>query len=146
MIARAPFVLAATMAGTVAVFTYQPPDISAPEPGIGAAAAAAQDAVAAAPVEVVGPPVDTDYGPVAVTALVDAATGRVVQARATTYPTELPKSARINRKAVPTLEAASVGRSSADGIATVSGATYTSEGFRGSLAAALASARTGSTP
>lgn len=146
MIARAPFVLAATVAGTVAVFAYQPPDIATAGTELGPATVAGQDAPAMTPVEVLGPPVDTDYGPVAVTAVVDPSTGRVVRARATMYPTELPKSARINRTAVPTLEAAAVGRSTADGIATVSGATYTSEGFRGSLAAALASARTGSTP
>lgn len=144
MIGRAPHVLAATVVGTIAVFAYRP--ASTTLDALGPTNASEQvDARGPAPrsVTVDGPQAQTEYGPVAVQVSVDPDSGTVLSATMTEFPTELPKSARINHRAAPQLEARAVGIRSAGDVATVSGATYTSDGFRESLAAAITRALAG---
>lgn len=83
---------------------------------------------------VTGGSVNTRYGPVQVQITVTG--GRITAADATRYPTESGRDRQINSFAVPELDAAVLSAQSA-GIDTVSGATYTSDGYRQSLQSAL---------
>lgn len=92
------------------------------------------------PVTVNGPAVDTRFGPVQVQISVLA--GRVVSATAIVYPQTNGRDQEINSRAIPVLQQETVSAQSAQ-IDTVSGATYTSDGYRTSLQAALDSAHVG---
>ena len=81
-----------------------------------------------------GASVDTQYGPVQVQLRVSA--GRVVSATAIDYPQDRGQSRQISQAALPVLASEAVAAQTAR-IDTVSGATYTSEGYRRSLQAAL---------
>lgn len=130
---RAPIVLAATIAGTAAVLGFQPqaPDRGAiVEPALPAVtAASAQDGGI-----FLGPSVPNPYG--AVRVQVATSGGRIVDVRAVQLPDGDGTSQEINRSAGPQLkqQALAVQSARVDG---VSGATYTSDGYRQSLQAAL---------
>jgi uncharacterized protein with FMN-binding domain len=81
-----------------------------------------------------GPLVDTPYGPVQVQ--VRIRTGRIVAAEALVRPQGDGQTDRINRQAVPQLDQ-EVLQAQNDRIDVVSGATYTSAGYKASLQAAL---------
>lgn len=81
-----------------------------------------------------GAPVDTPYGPVQVQITVRA--GKIVRADAIDYPQGGGRSQEINGYAIPQLDNETVQAQSAQ-IDTVSGATYTSDGYRSSLQSAL---------
>jgi uncharacterized protein with FMN-binding domain len=83
---------------------------------------------------------DTRYGPVQVQITIRS--GRVVTATAITYPRGSGRDREINSYAIPVLERETVQAQSAR-IDTVSGATYTSDGYVRSLQAALDSAHLG---
>lgn len=138
---RAPWVIGASAVATAAVFGYQPSpatsESGADDLVVQPASSAPQ---AAPPIRVTGPAVMTDYGPVQVSAALDAKTLTVLAARALTFPVELPKSKQINTAAVPVLQRKAVGLKSAKALATISGATFTSDGFRASLAGAIVKA------
>ena len=85
-------------------------------------------------VTVNGTAVDTRYGPVQVQ--IDVRSGRIVAARALEYPTDSGRDQEINSQAVPQLEQETLQANSAQ-IDTVSGATYTSDGYRSSLQSAI---------
>ncbi|HEU5331644.1 MAG TPA: FMN-binding protein [Actinocrinis sp.] len=76
----------------------------------------------------------TIYGPVQVQVTVSG--GKVTAVTATEYPQETPRDYQINSYAIPQLnsEATAAGSASID---SVSGATYTSQGYIGSLQSAL---------
>ena len=76
-----------------------------------------------------GPAVDTKWGPVQISATI--ANGEVCDVHAVVWPDSESKSAAINATAIPKLDA----RASADGVEfdNVSGATFTSDGYRTSL-------------
>ena len=76
----------------------------------------------------------TIYGPVQVQVTVSG--GKVTAVTATEYPEETPRDYQINSYAIPQLnsEATSAGSANID---SVSGATYTSQGYIGSLQSAL---------
>jgi uncharacterized protein with FMN-binding domain len=77
---------------------------------------------------------DTAYGPVQVQLKVRA--GRIVAATAIDYPQGSGTDQQINSYAIPLLQQETVQAQSVH-IDTVSGATYTSDGYRQSLQAAL---------
>jgi uncharacterized protein with FMN-binding domain len=89
---------------------------------------------AAAVIVVNGTSVDTRYGPVQVQIRVQSK--RVVSATAIDYPQGSGRDREINSFAIPVLEQEAVHAQNAQ-IDTVSGATYTSDGYRGSLQSAL---------
>ena len=76
----------------------------------------------------------TVYGPVQVR--ITVAGGRVTGAAAVEYPVNTPLDAQINATAIPRLNKEAVAAGSAK-IDTVSGATYTSGGYKASLQSAL---------
>ncbi|MGW5636933.1 FMN-binding protein [Streptomyces sp. NPDC003832] len=103
---------------------------SGTDPGAGDGAG---DAGAAQAKTVTGETVQTEYGPVQVRITVKG--GKITAAEAVQSPSG-GQSTRINGNAVPKLNAAAVAAGSAD-IDAVSGATYTSAGYKQSLQSAL---------
>lgn len=89
---------------------------------------------AAAVTSVRGDLVDTQYGPVRVRIAVSK--GRITEARAVAHPQGDGTTDQINGYAVPVLNREVVAIQGA-GIDTVSGATFTSDGYRQSLQSAL---------
>jgi uncharacterized protein with FMN-binding domain len=81
-----------------------------------------------------GAAVDTRYGPVQVQITVSG--GRITSARTLQVPQQSSRDIRINSAAVPILNNETVQAQSAQ-IDTVSGATYTSEGYAQSLQSAI---------
>jgi uncharacterized protein with FMN-binding domain len=76
----------------------------------------------------------TVYGPVQVR--ITVAGGRITAASAVEYPVNTPRDEQINAFAIPQLNKEAVAAGSAK-IDAVSGATYTSGGYTGSLQSAL---------
>jgi uncharacterized protein with FMN-binding domain len=76
----------------------------------------------------------TIYGPVQVQVTVKD--GKVTAVTATEYPEETPRDSQINSYAIPQLNSEALAAGSAN-IDSVSGATYTSQGYLGSLQSAL---------
>jgi uncharacterized protein with FMN-binding domain len=87
-----------------------------------------------ATVTVNGAPADTQFGPVQVQISVRG--GRIVKADAIDYPQGSRRDQEINSQAIPQLDQETLSAQSAQ-IDTVSGATYTSDGYRQSLQSAL---------
>jgi uncharacterized protein with FMN-binding domain len=85
-------------------------------------------------VTVNGAVVDTNYGPVQVQITVSG--GRITHAEAIVYPQGSGRDQEINSYAIPQLDQETLDAQSAQ-IDTVSGATYTSDGYRQSLQSAL---------
>ena len=81
-----------------------------------------------------GAAADTRYGPVQVQ--ITVTDGKVTSVKAVEYPREDPRDAEINSYAIPQLNQEATSAKSAQ-IDTVSGATYTSEGYIESLQSAL---------
>jgi uncharacterized protein with FMN-binding domain len=83
---------------------------------------------------VTGAAADTIYGPVQVQITVRS--GKLTAVRAVEYPENDPRDAQINAYAIPALnrEALTAGSAKID---MISGATYTSQGYIGSLQRAL---------
>ncbi|MFI5679679.1 FMN-binding protein [Streptomyces cellulosae] len=86
---------------------------------------------------VTGDTVQTRWGPVQVR--ITLKNGKLTEVTAITYPTDNPRDQEINSYALPRLRSEALEAQSAD-IDTVSGATYTSDGYRQSLQSALDSA------
>ncbi|MCG7207830.1 FMN-binding protein [Streptomyces arenae] len=86
---------------------------------------------------VTGDTVQTRWGPVQVRVTVK--NGKITDVTAVQYPTENPRDQQINSYAIPQLRSEALAAQSAS-IDTVSGATYTSEGYQQSLQSALDSA------
>ena len=80
----------------------------------------------------------TRYGPVQVT--ITVAGGQITDATATDYPNGSREDKAINSYAIPVLQSEAVGTTDGQ-IDMVSGATYTSRGFIGSLQDAINQAR-----
>jgi uncharacterized protein with FMN-binding domain len=91
-------------------------------------------AAASKPKTVVGPAVSTQYGPVQVAATV--ASGKLQQVRALVLPSGDGRTNEISAQAGPLLQQEAMTAQSAQ-IDTISGASYTSDGYRRSLQAAL---------
>ncbi|MER6084157.1 FMN-binding protein [Streptomyces sp. NPDC001833] len=86
---------------------------------------------------VTGDTVQTRWGPVQVKVTVK--NGKITDVTAVQYPSENPRDQQINSYAIPQLRSEALAAQSAS-IDTVSGATYTSEGYQQSLQSALDSA------
>ncbi|GAC1608323.1 MAG: FMN-binding protein [Mycobacteriales bacterium] len=116
------------------------PGVAAPtgivtEPAASPQPAATQGAPPAAPVRTVnGAAIDTQYGPVQVQVRIRAQ--RIISAVAIAYPQGSDRDLEINSYAIPLLERETIAAQSAK-IDTVSGASYTSDGYVGSLQSAL---------
>jgi uncharacterized protein with FMN-binding domain len=140
-IRRALLATAATVSGIVLLLSLKPASDPASASAVGGAApqqtAGAQSpqggAQAAGTTTLTGEAVQTQYGPVQVRLTV--ADGRVTAADAVQAPSG-GRSGQITADAVPRLNQAAVAAGTAD-IDAVSGATYTSNGYKQSLQSAL---------
>ncbi|MFF0463263.1 FMN-binding protein [Streptomyces mexicanus] len=143
---------AATVSGLVmllALKPHTPPQIAAAPSGGASAPAASGGSPAAGSggspstgkstgtTTVTGESAQTRWGPVQVRITVRG--GRITDVTAVVYPTENPRDQEINSYALPQLRSEALAAQSAD-IDTVSGATYTSDGYKQSLQSALDSA------
>ncbi|MFE9705698.1 FMN-binding protein [Streptomyces sp. NPDC005930] len=135
---RAVLAGAATVSGIVLLLSLKP----ASDPGSASAAGGAAPPVAAQSPQggrgagagtVTGDAADTQYGPVQVRLTVSG--GKITRAEAVQAP-KGGQSDRVTADAVPKLNRAAVAAGTAD-IDAVSGATYTSAGYRRSLQSAL---------
>jgi uncharacterized protein with FMN-binding domain len=84
---------------------------------------------------ITGPVISTRWGPVQVEIVVE--NGQIVGATGLQYPSGDRRSLYISEQAVPMLVELTLQAQSADGIPRIGGATYTSNGWKSSLAAAL---------
>ncbi|MEV1082928.1 FMN-binding protein [Streptomyces sp. NPDC050211] len=132
---------AATVSGIVLLLSLKPGSDSgseavggaAPGQSIGAQESAQGGAQAIGTGKFTGDAADTQYGPVQVRLTVNG--GKITKAEAVQNPTG-GQSTQINNNAIPKLNQAAVAAGTAD-IDAVSGATYTSEGYKKSLQSAL---------
>ena len=90
---------------------------------------------AGAPQTITGPVISTRWGPVQVEIVVD--NGQIVSATGLQYPNGDRRSSYISQQAIPLLVDLTLQAQSASGMQGVGGATYTSNGWKSSLAAAL---------
>jgi uncharacterized protein with FMN-binding domain len=127
---------AATVSSMVLLLSLKPHSTPAPAVAVPAPSGSA-DAVTGTRT-VTGDSVQTRWGPVQVR--ITLKSGRLTEVTAVVYPTENPRDQEINSFALPRLRSEALQAQSAD-IDTVSGATYTSDGYRQSLQSALDSAR-----
>lgn len=127
-------------AGTGTTTTPAAPKISpttAAGPGTAAAPTTSTPTTASTPTTVSGQAVQTRWGPVQVQ--ITVASRRITDVMVLQQPSGNDRDARINAVALPVLKQETLQAQSAQ-IDSVSGATYTSDGYLGSLQSALAAA------
>lgn len=129
----------ATTAGLAGFFATLGGPVTAESPAVVVSGAAAGSAQSSQPVVVNGAVYRNKWGPVQVEATFDAS-GRLTDVSALQVPNDRRRSVDINDRAVPTLTTAAL-RSQSASVDTVSGATYTSDGYRRSLQSAIDAAR-----
>lgn len=120
-------------AGPAPTATSTAPAASAPASTAPAASSTAPAKTSAAKT-VTGDSVDTRWGPVQVQITVQ--NGTITAVNAIVYPENNPRDEQINAYAIPALNQEALSAKSAQ-IDMVSGATYTSQGYIGSLQSAL---------
>jgi len=136
---RIVIAVTATISVLVLLFSYRTSTGTAPaaasrSPGGQQAGSAASGSSPGGDGTFTGEAADTRYGPVQVRITISG--GRITDAQAVEYPQESGRDVRINSTAVPKLNQETLQVQSAQ-IDTVSGATYTSEGYQQSLQSAL---------
>ncbi|MFI9830117.1 FMN-binding protein [Streptomyces sp. NPDC051913] len=122
---------AATVSGVVLLLSFKPHTAPVTAPAVSAPSGGAQ---VTGTKTVTGDSVDTRWGPVQVR--ITVTNGKLTEVTAVEYPQDNPRDQQINSYAIPTLRTEALQAQSAD-IDTVSGATYTSDGYRQSLQSAL---------
>ncbi|MFC8360974.1 FMN-binding protein [Streptomyces griseorubiginosus] len=133
---------AATVSGMVMLLSLKPhaspqAALALPAPSGSASASSGSGSATAGTKTVTGDTIQTRWGPVQVRITVKD--GRLTEVTAVSYPSDNPRDQEINSYALPRLRSEALQAQSAN-IDTVSGATYTSEGYRQSLQSALDSA------
>ncbi|MER5526843.1 FMN-binding protein [Streptomyces sp. NPDC002677] len=135
---------AATVSGMVLLLALKPhtaptvvTDSAPPAPSSSASAASGGSGSSTGTRTVTGDTVQTRWGPVQVRVTVKS--GKITDVTALQYPQDNPRDQQINSYALPQLRSEALAAQSAS-IDTVSGATYTSEGYQQSLQSALDSA------
>ncbi|MEU1407953.1 FMN-binding protein [Streptomyces sp. NPDC005728] len=137
---------AATVSGMVLLLSLKPHTspvlaVGSPSPAPNSSSSSASPGSTSAPSTatrtVTGDTVQTRWGPVQVRVTIK--NRRLTDVTAVSYPQDNPRDQEINSYAVPQLRREALAAQSAQ-IDTVSGATYTSDGYRQSLQSALDSA------
>ena len=125
-----------TGTGTTGTGTTGTPSTSSPatSSSVTPDATATSGGTSAGAKTVTGDVVQTIYGPVQVR--ITVANGKVTVAEAIQFPDGTPRDSQINAFAIPQLQQETIGVSTPN-IDAVSGATYTSQGYIGSLQSAL---------
>lgn len=131
---------AATVSGMVLLLSLKPHAapathlVGSPAPTSSSSASSGGGGSNTGKKSVTGDSVQTRWGPVQVRITVED--GRLTEVTAVAVPQDNPRDQEISAYAVPRLRSEALAAQSAD-IDTVSGATYTSEGYRQSLQSAL---------
>jgi uncharacterized protein with FMN-binding domain len=133
---------AATVSGMVLLLSLKPhttPQVAlaVPAPSSSSSSSSGSGGSATGTKTFTGETVQTRWGPVQVRITLE--NGKLTDVTAVTCPTDNPRDQEINSYALPRLRSEALTAQSAD-IDTVSGATYTSDGYRQSLQSALDSA------
>jgi uncharacterized protein with FMN-binding domain len=136
---RAPIVLAATALGLAATLGFNAHRPTATAAATATTATSSPRTSGSSRRTVTGDPVATQYGDVQLK--VTIAGGAITGVQAIALPSNDPKSVAISSYAEPLLRQSALTRGSAN-VDTVSGATYTSDGYRTALQAALDTAGT----
>ena len=131
---RAALALAGTAVGLTAVLTYTTPPVQALTAGNAAQTGTTTGTVGAATRTLIGAVAQTRWGPVQVSVVLTGSS--VTQVQVLQSPSGNGRDAEIGAYALPLLKAQTLQLQSAD-VDVVSGATYTSEGYRTSLQSAL---------
>ena len=131
---RAALALAGTAVGLTAVLTYTTPPVQALTAGNAAQTGTTTGTVGAATRTLIGTVAQTRWGPVQVSVVLTGSS--VTQVQVLQSPSGNGRDAEIGAYALPLLKAQTLQLQSAD-VDVVSGATYTSEGYRTSLQSAL---------
>jgi uncharacterized protein with FMN-binding domain len=133
---RAPIVLAATAAGLAATLGFSPHSKAPTASAVNSTPAPATKTTtsSASSKTVTSDAVSTQYGPVQLK--VTIAGGKITSIEAVQLPSDDPKSMQIASYAEPLLRQSALSAQSAN-IDVVSGATYTSEGYKTALQSAL---------
>jgi uncharacterized protein with FMN-binding domain len=140
---RAAIAIAATVLGLILLLTFRPdpdagegsaPPVSSAPAATPTSASPTRSAVPAGDHVVTGDTVTTAYGPVQVRVTIVA--GRITHVTALRLPNALPLDTELSRPAAIKLEQAVVASQSAD-VDSISGATYTSEGYLQSVQSAI---------
>jgi uncharacterized protein with FMN-binding domain len=131
---RAPIVLAATAAGLAATLGFHPHS-STPTPAAALTAPSPSTSSSSSSTgTVTGDAVATQYGNVQLVVTISG--GRITRIEPVQIPSDEPKSVAISSYAEPLLRQSALAKQSA-AVDTVSGATYTSDGYRTALQSAL---------
>jgi len=133
---------AATVSGIVLLLSLKPHStptvaVAVPAPSSGSSASGGSSGSVTGTKTVTGDTIQTRWGPVQIR--ITLKNGRLTDVTAVSYPTDNPRDQEINSYALPRLRSEALQAQSAS-IDTVSGATYTSDGYRQSLQSALDSA------
>ncbi|MET8562779.1 FMN-binding protein [Streptomyces flaveolus] len=131
---------AATVSGMVLLLALKPhtaPTVASASAKSPAASSSSAPGSASGTRTATGDTAQTRWGPVQVR--VTVRDGRLTDVTAVAYPQDNPRDQEINSYALPQLRREALTAQSAE-IDTVSGATYTSDGYRQSLQSALDSA------
>ncbi|MEU4247675.1 FMN-binding protein [Amycolatopsis sp. NPDC026612] len=135
---RVLFAFAGTVTGLVLLLSFKthPTTTAAATPpaAVSGSGTASGTSSATSSGTVDGDAADTRFGPVQVRITVE--NGKLTSVTAVEYPTGNPRDQEINSYAVPVLDQEAAQAGTAD-IDTVSGATYTSDGYVRSLQSAL---------
>jgi uncharacterized protein with FMN-binding domain len=131
---RAPIVLTATAAGLAAVLGFHPHGSALPTAGAAPSASAPAPAGSGTGRQLTGTDVPNQYGDVQVQ--ITTSGGRITQVTALRLPSGDGRSQEISSFSGPQLAQQALAAQSAN-IDGVSGATYTSEGYRTSLQSAI---------
>jgi uncharacterized protein with FMN-binding domain len=139
---RSVLASAATVSGMVMLLSLKPHStptaaLAVPAPSSSSSASSGSSGSTTGTKTVTGDTIQTRWGPVQVR--ITLKNGKLTDATAVTYPTDNPRDQEINSYALPRLRSEALQAQSAS-IDTVSGATYTSDGYRQSLQSALDSA------
>ncbi|MBB6416419.1 FMN-binding protein [Streptomyces sp. AK010] len=138
---RIVLVSAATVSGVVLLLSLKPhtvPEAPSAVPAPSSGSSAAEGSAAGGTKSVTGEAAQTRWGPVQVRITLE--NGRITDVTAVRFPTGNPRDQEISSYSLPRLRAEALQSQSAD-IDSVSGASYTSDGYRRSLQSALDSAR-----
>jgi uncharacterized protein with FMN-binding domain len=128
-----PTTLAAPPAAIGAAATTQT-TTGSPSPSTASGGSSTSASTSTATKTVTGNAAQTRYGPVQVE--ITVTNGQITAVDAVVYPTQSSKDRQINARAIPQLDQKALAAQSAK-VDTISGATYTSVGYRTSLQSAI---------
>jgi uncharacterized protein with FMN-binding domain len=138
---RAPLVLAATVLGTTGVLMFEPREVTPDIASSTSSASTSQEATveeSAGTTVATGAPISTRYGTAQVRVTIES--GKITEVEALQIPSNDSRSVQISNDALPALRESALTKQSAV-IDSVSGATYTSQGYAASLQSALDKAK-----